>query len=208
MVGARGATSARVASLALMALFASAGGAGFGCASRPELRTTLFRAADIEAASGEAVQSLAMSSFMMARTKDSPEAVLQPQTMVNLSDNRLSPGDQWAAMSKVVLSPNMLGLLESKNVTLQMPAFESTRLARAGVSVSEPKAQVVPTHLFTATLRSLSRATAGGARQGGSGQERKDVFLVEYTIVEVESRRVEWSGESTIARVAHGSLID
>jgi len=182
------------------------------CAPRPELRTTLLRASDIETFSADAVQQLASSPFIASRGPDAPRLILQPQPMRNLSDNRLSQGDQWAAMSKVLFSNQMLALLASNNIDLQMPAIETTRLARAGLTRAEPPATVPPTHAFTATLRSIARAEdakardpgATGARAGG----RKDTFLVEYAIIDLASRRVEWTGQSTLARIAHGSLID
>lgn len=197
----------RCAMLALAALILPA-----ACTPKPELRTTLLRASDIESFSADAVQQLAASPFIASRGPDAPRIVLQPQPMRNLSDNRLSQGDQWAAMSKVLFSSQMLALLASKNIDLQMPAIETTRLARAGLTRAEPPATTAPTHAFTATLRSLSRAEdakardpgATGARAGG----RKDTFLVEYAIIDLASRRVEWTGQSTLARIAHGSLID
>lgn len=206
-ISARPRLGSRCAILGLAALLLPS-----ACAPKAELRTTLLRASDIESFSADAVQQLASSPFIAARGPDATRIVLQPQPMRNLSDNRLSQGDQWAAMSKVLFSNPMLALLASKNIDLQMPAIETTRLARAGLTRAEPPATIPPTHAFTATLRSIARADdakardpgATGARAGG----RKDTFLVEYAIIDLASRRVEWTGQSTLARIAHGSLID
>lgn len=133
-----------------------------------------------------------------------PEIVLKPVPMRNESDNRLSRGDQWAAMSLVLLDPNMLALLRQANIRVQMPLLESQRIARAGLTINEPPSREAPTHLFTATLRSITRGEQGGKDDAG----RRDTFLWEYQILNATTREVVWSGSNRFARVARGSFVD
>lgn len=178
---------------------------GFGCAATQ--RTTLLRGSDIQLSTQRIIDQLAASEWLAGRSATSPRAVLRPERLENLSDNRLSQGDQWAAMSMVLLNPRMLEMLRSKNVIVQMPTLRSDAIARAGLTINEPAAQLTPTHLFRGRLRSLSRA-GGGASVDSDGVERRDTFIFEYAIADVETREIKWSGQTEFSRLAHGSLID
>lgn len=177
---------------------------GAGCAA-PQ-RSTLLRGSDIQLSTQRIVDQLAASEWLAGRTQSSPRAVLRPERLENLSDNRLSQGDQWAAMSMVLLNPRMLEMLRSKNVIVQMPTLRSEAIARAGLTINEPAAQLLPTHLFRGRLRSLSRA--GSAQVDSDRVQRRDTFIFEYAIAAVESREIAWSGQTELSRLAHGSLVD
>jgi hypothetical protein len=188
-------------------ILAACCGLAFACGgcqnSAPQ--TTLLRAADLEVSTNEVVQQLAQSKFLTSRTSSSPPLTIQPKPMENFSDNRLSAGDQWAAMSRVLLKPEVVKLLGEKNISVQMPALQNTRLVRAGLSPVEPAAAVAPTHLFQSRLSTLVRS-AGSAPDKTTA--RQDTFLFDYEIVEVQSRRVEWSGQTQLKRLANGRLYD
>lgn len=187
-----------------------------GCAA-PQARTTQLRAADIELSATEMAQELADSEFLRGRTAESAVAVLQPRPMENLSDNRLSRGDQWAAMSMILMNPSVFEMLRAKNVQVLVPVESRFDAARAGFATNQPSVLAAagggstgePTHIFQPVLRSISRGGGGDARAGrGAADTRKDLFLMEYTITELASRRVVWAGQMTFARVAHGRLLD
>lgn len=183
-------------------------------ACAPAQRTTLLRASDTLLSAELVLEQLAQSPFILSRSHASERLVLRPHPLENLSDNRLSRGDQWAAMARVLLDPRVLGLLRSRNIAVQMPPLASSALERAGLSVSEPPGQETPTHLFTGRLRSITRAGGPGAEGesgaggGGARTERTDRYFFEYTIIDARSRAVEWAGAAELARRAHGSLID
>lgn len=178
-----------------------------GCGA-PPARTTLLRPSDMELNTQQIAEQLAASEFLRDRAADQGEPIiLQPERLENLSDNRLSAGDQWVAMSRVLLDPRMLELLRSKNVRVQMPRLRSDAVARAGLTINEPEAQVAPTHLFRGTLRTIARA-GGGQDVASESTQRRDTFQFEYTIVDARSRQVVWGGQSELARRAFGSLID
>lgn len=185
--------------------------AGLAACAPAAPRASLLRASDLELTASDVVQQLAGSSFIRERSGGGAAGaagpiVLVPTPMRNESDNRLSAGDQWAAMSLVLLDPAMLQLLREHNIVLQMPPEQAQRIARSGRSFSLPPSVQPPTHFFTTTLRSITRA--GDDQALGEGQQRKDVFLWEYQIVDARTRAVAWSGSREFARIAHGSLID
>ncbi len=173
-------------------------------------RTTLLKPSDLVLNTQKVVEQLAGSDFLRGREGGrATPIVISPEPLENLSDNRLSSGDQWVAISRVLLNPQMLELLRAHNARVQMPQLKSEAIARAGLTINEPPAQVAPTHLFRATLRSLARAaSASGGTVASEATQRRDTFVFEYVIVEIQSRQIVWSGQSELARLAHGSLID
>lgn len=173
-----------------------------GCGAPP--RTSQLRASDIEFATTEVSQQLAESEFLRTRTATSPVVVLQPRPMENLSDNRLSRGDQWAAMSMILMNPSVFEMLRSKNVQILVPLDSRYDATRAGITSTVPSG--APTHVFQPVLRSITRAGSEGSKP--EADTRKDLFLMEYSITELQSRRVVWGGQTSFARVAHGKLID
>lgn len=192
--------------LLLLCVAATVSGAG-GCAAPAAQRTTLLRASDLRLSTGPLVQELARSEFLAGRDADTqPLIVLRPEPMENLSESRLSAGDQWAAWALVLTSPGMVDLLRTRHAIVQMPPLETARIARAGLTVNETPATIAPTHLFRSAVRSLARAAGEDPR--GPATARRDLYLFEFTIVEIASRRIVWSGQSEVARYAHGSLVD
>ena len=174
-------------------------------------RSTALRGTDLVLTTDTVAQQFAASEFLRART---PEAaarapmLLRPDPLENLSDTRLTPGDQWAAISRVLFNNQMIALLREKNIAVQMPPFATEGLARAGVTINEPPAAIAPTHVFRSRLRSLTRAGSAAGSLAAQSSQRKDTFLFEYTIIDMETRAVVWSGSTELARVATGSIVD
>lgn len=191
-----------------VAAVAAVGLLGLGCAA--PARTTLLKPSDLVLNTQTVVEQLARSDFLRSREGGTATPiVISPEPLENLSDNRLSSGDQWVAMARVLLNPQMIELLRAHNARVQMPQLKSEAIARAGLTINEPPAQVAPTHLFRGTLRSLARAaSASGGTVASEATQRRDTFVFEYVIVEIQSRQIVWSGQSEVARLAHGSLID
>ncbi|MGD9691141.1 MAG: hypothetical protein AB7K52_11535 [Phycisphaerales bacterium] len=192
-------SSAAAAAAIVLGAFIGLGSAG--CSGPPQ--TSRLRGSDLELATTEVTQQLAESPFLSGRSASSPVAILQPRPMENLSDNRLSVGDQWSAMSLILMNPNVFQMLRDKNVQLLVPRESRRDATLAGLSSTAPAGDA-PTHIFQPVLRTITRGGGGESKDAA----RRDVYLMEYTIAELPSRRVVWSGQTTFSRVAHGSLID
>lgn len=186
------------------------------CAQQPVERTTRLRASDIEVGVAEVREDLAASGFMTARAADSPQLRIVPSEMVNMSSDRLSRIDRWAAVTKVLFDPSVRAMLAEKNIQTLMPRDTALLLTRYGVD-SDPEARLAPegadespdfapTHVLSARILSITRASGGDA--AAPSDLRQETVRVEYSIVELASRRVEWSGAHEFKRVAAGLLID
>ncbi len=179
-----------------------------GCAAPAAERTTALRGTDLVLATDTVAQALGASDFLQGRGPQSPPIVLRPDPMENLSDTRLTPGDAWAAMARVLFASGMIELCRGRGVVVQMPPLATEGLARAGITINEPAAELAPTHVLRARLRSLTRAGSAAGRLAAESAERKDTYLFEYTIVDLATRGVVWAGSAELARVARGSVVD
>lgn len=189
------------------------------CAGQQAERTTRLRASDLEIGVAEVREDLASSAFMGTRTAESGPIRIVPSEMVNLSSDRLARIDRWAAVTKVLFDPSVRAMFEAKNIQTLMPRDTALLLTRYGVDV-DPAARVVggaglgvdespdfaPTHVFGARVMSITRASGVGPREASN--LRQETIRVEYQIVELQSRRVEWSGAHEFKRVGVGLLID
>ncbi len=178
---------------------------GGGCAANKP-QTSRYKASDIDFTSVEIVQKWAESDFMKNRTPDSPRIRLMPSEMENRSSDRLSRVDQRAAVAKVVNDPGIQQLLRDKAIDVLWSMEEVALLKRHGIAVPALEPGDQPTHVFRAEFASIPRAAA--AKEGEKANERIDRFFVTYSIVEIPSRRIDWSDTIEFARAAHGVLAD
>lgn len=183
-----------------------------GCGS--QVRSSAYTAADMEMSVIEVRDQLASSRFLSARDADSTPMVLMPTRMANYSNERFSRVDQWAAISRVFLEPDVLELLRSKNISVVLPMdgqrvthSYSVREGESGAGLDYMSAEVsaAPSHFINARFSSITRASEEDSGDG-LADVRKDLFLMEYTIVDARSRETVWAGSTEFARVAHGLL--
>lgn len=188
------------------ALLAGLAAAAAGCQTTPGRaagRTTRFQPADIVIAADEVAQQFAQSPFLRSRGSDAPLAVIQPGRTVNRSSDRLSPVDRYGAIARVLTSQEMLDLLRAKNVAVQMAPEQAVLLERYGFEVPPPTME--PTHVLEASFGSIVRAAEG---RRGLAEQRRETFLIDYRLVEVDSRRIVWQGQQEFTRYAYGLLAD
>jgi hypothetical protein len=196
----------------LLALF----GTLMACSAPSSRPSTLYSAADMQIIASDVVQSLAVSDFLVGRDARSDPIVLQPDRMRNLSNERLSQADKLAAVTRVLYDRGMQELLAAKNVSVLYPLKDRWRTAHLtpeidvdpfrDAGLDHPSSGLRPTHLLQAQFNSVTRTAA--TREGQASDTRTDLFSVDYTIVEVHSRRIVWAATSQIKRFAHGSLVD
>lgn len=176
------------------------------CESVP--RTTRYQAADIDLSVESIQQQLVEHPFIQSRDESSPPIRLMPFELENQSNERLSRVDQWAAVSRVFLNPDVLELLGEKNIHVVMPPDATHRLEQFGVDGLRDRTvdRELATHAIRAVFMSSTRVAGDGS--GDVADARRDDFLIDYSISEVDSGRMVWSGAVEIARYAHGVLAD
>jgi len=156
-------------------------------------------------------EKLAASDFLGSRTAEDPPIVLMPGLLLNRSADRISNVDQMAAVTRLMFEPSIFAMFRDKNVRYVLPSVERWRLTRyevlgTGVTEGEILAnQERPTHFLNARFGSLTRT---GADNADKANNRKDVFRIEFAIVNAESGEFVWVDSVEFARISRGTLAD
>lgn len=176
------------------------------CAGRTDGgASTIYRARDLQQASAELRQQLAESAWLGGRGPASPVIALLPDQLDNRSNERLSPGEAWATVGRLLFDPNMQALCRERHVEVYMPPERLPGLRQAGID-APPEVSSAATHFLRGTFRSATRvASLSGA---GVSDLRTDTFLLDLSAVERESGRVVWTGTYEFKRWATGTLAD
>lgn len=176
-----------------------------GCgAGKP--RSSALRAADMEMSCAEIQSQLAASPFLAQRHAESPEVVLVPGAMENRSYERLSRLDRFGATVRMLNDPLMRELFARTNVRVIEPPDDTGVYKGLGLVADGSTGTLAPTHIVNATFGSVQRQASGTAAK--TSDFRKDLFLIQFEVVNVGSREMVWSGSFEFARVAYGELID
>jgi hypothetical protein len=96
-------------------------------------------------------------------------------------------------------------MADQKNIVFQLPPEEIAMLRQRGFEVPLTP-ESLPTHVMTATFRSSTRARR--EPEAGFVDLRKDYYLLQYEIFEIQSKKLEWDGRFEFAREAFGLAID
>lgn len=190
----------RLSAVALM--FAAAVLAG--CAT-PERGSTRLTHADFDDTVQAMVTSLASSKFLAGRTPDSPQIRIVTNKVENLTSDVITAAEQWMLIARVQAAFPVQELAQKKNIVFQIPPEEAALLREKGFD-SPLNPEHEPTHLMIAVFRSST--SAGSRSSAGFADVRKEYYFVEYTIIEIKSRKTAWSGSFEFAREASGLLID
>lgn len=187
-----------------------------GCSSGPQ--STAYTATDMDIVVNDMREQLSASAFLTGRDQRSEQIVLVPLKMENFSNDRLSRVDQWTAISRVFFEPTLVSLLQSNNIVLVLPADGQrvVGMIRGGggqesdsdlnsdpYQLSESSA-LTPTHAVNARFESITRAAS--QKNGELSNIRKDLFIVSYTIVDLQTRETVWAGSNEFTRLARGVL--
>lgn len=189
---------------AVVALLGLLGAHGLlGCASTPQ--SSRLTAGDFEVTVNEMARSLAASEFLAARTPDSPQIRIVTSKVTNLTSDVISAAEQWMLIARVQSSLAIRTMADQKNIVFQIPPEEIAMLRQRGFDVPMTP-ENLPTHLMTATFRSSTRVRREA--QAGYADLRKDYYLLQYEIFEIQSKNLEWDGRFEFAREAFGLAID
>ncbi len=174
-----------------------------GCVSTGT--TTRIAADDLDQLVQEMIQSFAASDFLRQRTAESPAASIVINKVQNLSSDILTEAEQWMIVARVRGAAPIHSFSKTKNITFQITPERHEMLRRAGHGHDLGPVSP-PTHLMAATFRSLRRAGRDARQQ--LTDVRAETYYIEFVIVQIESRHVEWVGQFAFKREAHGLLID
>jgi hypothetical protein len=181
-------------------------GLTFAACSNNKGQSTRLTGEDILVATDQVREKLASSSFLAERTPADGALRLAPGRVRNLSNDRLSKGDQLVAVRRVLADQGLQDMLRAKQILVIMPPKEAEAYADDLLAQPEEFRAVAPTHAFRAEFRSLTRA--GGDRAGDISSVRQDFFLVDYSILDLASSRVVWTDTFEVSRRATGLLLD
>jgi hypothetical protein len=185
------------ASLALAAALVT------GCATARG--STRISSADFNDTVQAMVASLAASGFLADRHERSPQVRIVTNRVLNLSSDVITPAEQWMLIARVQSAFGVQELSQRRNIVFQIPPEEIELLRRRGFD-SPLNPEHAPTHLMTATILSSTRAAADPRE--GFATLRKDFYLIEYVIVDLETRQTAWRDRFEFARHAAGLTID
>ncbi len=173
-------------------------------------KTTRLQAADLQVAAGSVAEQLAASDFMKTRGPDAPPILLALEPATNASSDRLSRVDRLGIVTRVAYSPAMQDLFRAKNVGMRVYQQDEGTIRRYGMGdpavMASLRAGEKPTHLMRAEVRTLTRQAGEGAKNPAA--LRSDTYLINYTIVELQTGRVQWSGDYDFQRFARGLTAD
>ena len=171
-----------------------------GCAGPP--RSSVMTTEDYEHIATDIAAEL-KSNFIdrgvfAERNPDSPKMAIAITKVENLTDDLMSQGARWYLMSRVANSLPFQTLSRDRNVVFVIPA-DHLREAKKRGTVEEGFAQFrAPTHVMTATFRSVARST---------GIDRTDLYYCEYAIESLEGELI-WTDKVEFKRTAHGRAWD
>lgn len=172
------------------------------CATTP--RSTRIQLDDFNAAAAKMAQSLASSRFLAERRPDSPRIIVTVNKIENLTDDIITPAEQWMFIERVRTTLPIETLRKQKNITFQIPVEQQRMLARDGFDV-DPFAGPKPTHVMKAVFLSAPRMVRN---DDDNINRRQDFYYMEYTITDLNTRQLVWSDTFEFKREAVGLLID
>ncbi|MDX1565626.1 MAG: hypothetical protein R3236_09485, partial [Phycisphaeraceae bacterium] len=167
--------------------------------------STRLTADDFDHTVAEIVQKLRSSPFIQNRNPQSPQARVVINKVENLTDDVISPAEQWMVMARVRSGLSINFLRQQKNIVFMIPPERFDRLRRSGFQ-GDLGPRKPATHVMKAVFRSSVRVGDGNdAKQVDS---RSDYYFLEFVLQEIQSREEKWVDHVEFKRAAKGLLID
>lgn len=192
-------TSKAVTSLLLIAVMLLS-----GCASSNRVSTRMTTDDLIESTERMA-QSLAASDMLQGRTPNSPQMVVTINRVQNLTSDIIPLSEQWMVIARVRNAMPIQELSQKRNIVFVIPPEQQQTLREAGYDADLGKPTLEPTHVMTATFLSAART---GQNAKGLTRQRTDLYYLEYSVFDLNTRQVAWSDRFEFKREASGLLID
>lgn len=175
-----------------------------GCSAPP--RSTRLTLGDLNAAHEKIVASLAGCDFLKDRGQESPQAVIVINKVLNLTTDIIPPGEQWMHVARLQGALPLQELAKRENIVFVLPPERISSLREAGFDVDSGGA-LKPTHVMSAEFRSIRREQRT-ADDLGQVTGITDFYDLRYTILNLETRQIEWTDSFEFQRQALGLRID
>lgn len=182
--------------LVLTTLAMTFAGGAVGCAGPSLDASSRLSIGDMQLIVDDTVQAFAASDWIGDRGPNSERAVISVQRMVNASDDVITPSELWylaQAVSAEVFRSRVLR--EEKNVTIVIPSSRLEDAKRRGAVTGRSGADRQVTHTMVGRINNAARSESGG---------RTDLYVAEYTLVNVGTGDIEWIGRVRFERRALG----
>lgn len=184
----------------------AAGVLAAGCATVGTRTTSRLGVAEMRGSWPEVARKLAESPWLAGRTTASPRIVLVAAPMMNLTMDRLSRADQAVIVDRLLFADLVQTMLRERNVAVVVPPEEYERMQRFLAAPRTIPMGDRPTHVLNTIVESVTRAGPAAGSAGSAG--RTDTIALNFTVSELQTGRIEWSGRWEFERTAHGLLAD
>ena len=169
------------------------------CESPP--RSTRLTIDDFQQMADAMARSLTRSEALARRGPDSAPWIVSMTRLRNLSSDVMTEAEQWAIMTDLRDTTPLQQLWHRKQVRFVLPPERARALRDSDAfadSATRPGRRA-PTHTLTATLRSVTRATA---------EARTDLYACEFELLALATGEPVWQDRFEIKRAALGHAWD
>lgn len=162
-------------------------------------RTTSLRTEDLELVASAMAEKLKQSHFLDGRGPGQPKLLLAVRAAENLSSDVMTAADRWYLVEGLTGELPLSTLARDYSIAFVIPEERARAAVERGAVDADAFAGRRPTHVLTATVQSVTRA---------SGADRTDLYALEYRIVELETGVEQWSDTFEFKRAARGKSYD
>lgn len=165
-------------------------------------RTTRMTLSDLDAMGADMAQSLAASGAITSRAPDSTPWVVSIDKVQNLTSDVMTEGEQWGIIARLRGTLPIRALKDQKNIAFVIPPEQMKRIQLDGAVAGQEQefgAQRTPTHLMTATFRSVTRAVT---------KDRTELYYAEFELLNIHDGTPVWTDRFEYKRQARGHVWD
>jgi hypothetical protein len=166
------------------------------CAGGGRAPTTRMDVRDYQAMTSALGAELSRAQPIAGRGPDMPTMTIAMDRVENLTTDIITEGEGWFLMDRVREAQDIVALSRERSVRFVIPAARTDAIR--GIA-PEALGERAPTHALRATIRSATRQ---------AGDDRTEVYDIEYRLVEIESGEAVWTGTFPFKRAAAGRAWD
>ncbi|MCE9591117.1 MAG: hypothetical protein K8S99_11395 [Planctomycetes bacterium] len=165
-------------------------------------RSTRMTVSDWEVMGSAMAASLAQSPAITRRTPASEPWVVSIDKVQNLTSDVMTEGEQWGIIARLRGTLPMRALKDQKNIAFVIPPEQMKKVQQSGAAAGvdgQFGERRKPTHLMTATFRSVTRAQA---------ERRTELYYAEFELLDIHDGVPVWTDRFEYKREAVGHVWD